>query len=61
MLLYVQTWLPLLMVTLTAAIFFGPTFSMWFLFSNESAFVFNLNVMFPEVVFQPSLGYAMGI
>ena len=23
MLLYVQTWLPLLMVTLTAAIFFG--------------------------------------
>lgn len=43
------------------SIFFGPTFSMWFMFSNESAFVFNLNVMFPNVVFQPSLGYAMGI
>jgi hypothetical protein len=43
------------------SIFFGPTFSMWFMFSNESAFVFNLNVMLPNVVFQPSLGYAMGI
>jgi hypothetical protein len=43
------------------SIFFGPTFTMMFMFSNESAFVFNLNLMFPEVTFQPSLGYAMGI
>jgi hypothetical protein len=43
------------------SIFFGPTLTMMFLFSNESAFVFNLNVMFPDVTFQPSLGYAMGI
>jgi hypothetical protein len=31
------------------------------MFSNESGIVFNLNVMFPAVVFQPSIGYAMGI
>jgi hypothetical protein len=43
------------------AIFFGPAFSMWFMFSNESALVFNVNVMLPNVVIQPSLGYAMGI
>ena len=43
------------------SIFFGPTLSMWFMFSNESAFVFNLNVMLPNVTFQPSIGYAMGI
>jgi hypothetical protein len=43
------------------SIFFGPALSMWFMFSNESALVFNLNVTFPTVVFQPSLGYAMGI
>jgi hypothetical protein len=43
------------------AIFFGPTFTLQYLFSNESAFVFNLNVMLPNVVFQPSIGYAMGI
>jgi hypothetical protein len=43
------------------AIFFGPTLTMMFMFSNESALVFNLNLMFPDVTFQPSLGYAMGI
>jgi hypothetical protein len=43
------------------AIFFGPTFTVMHMFSNESAVVFNLNVMLPNVVFQPSIGYAMGI
>ena len=43
------------------SVFFGPTLTLQYLFSNESAFVFNLNVMFPSVVFQPSIGYAMGI
>ncbi|HVR20343.1 MAG TPA: hypothetical protein VMS65_11620, partial [Polyangiaceae bacterium] len=42
-------------------IFFGPTLTLQHMFSNESAIVFNLNVMFPNVVFQPSIGYAMGI
>jgi hypothetical protein len=43
------------------SIFFGPTMTMMFLFSNESAMVFNLNVMLPTVTFEPSIGYAMGI
>jgi hypothetical protein len=43
------------------AIFFGPALTLMHMFSNESAIVFNLNVMFPAVVFQPSIGYAMGI
>ena len=42
-------------------IFFGPTLTIQHMFSNESAIVFNLNVMFPNVVFQPSIGYAMGL
>jgi hypothetical protein len=42
-------------------IFFGPTLSTWFMLSNESAIIFNMNLMLPGVVFQPSLGYAMGI
>jgi len=43
------------------SVFFGPTLTLMHMFSNESAFVFNLNVMFPAVVFEPSIGYAMGI
>ena len=43
-----------------SSIFFGPALALWFMFTNESAFVFNLDVMLPEVVFEPSLGYAMG-
>lgn len=41
--------------------FFGPTLMMVFALSNESAVVFNLNAMLPEVVFEPTIGYAMGL
>jgi hypothetical protein len=34
---------------------------MVFALANDSAIVFNLNTMFPDVVFQPTLGYAMGL
>jgi hypothetical protein len=30
-------------------------------FSNDSAMIFNLNIMLPDVVIQPSLGYVMAI
>jgi hypothetical protein len=41
--------------------FFGPTLHTVFALANDSAIVFNLNVMFPDVVFQPSLGYEMAL
>ncbi|HEY3496493.1 MAG TPA: hypothetical protein VGK73_17460, partial [Polyangiaceae bacterium] len=41
--------------------FFGPALMMVFALSNDSALVFNLNTLFPDVVFQPTLGYAMGL
>jgi hypothetical protein len=41
--------------------FFGPSLMMVFALANDSAIVFNLNTMFPDVVFEPTLGYAMGL
>jgi hypothetical protein len=41
--------------------FFGPTLHTVFALANDSAIVVNVNVMFPDVVFQPSLGYEMGL
>lgn len=41
--------------------FFGPSLMMVFAITNESAIIFNLNTMFPDVVFEPTLGYAMGL
>jgi hypothetical protein len=41
--------------------FFGPTLHTVFALANDSAIVFNLNVMFPDVVFEPTLGYEMAL
>ena len=41
--------------------FFGPALMLVFAVSNDSAIVFNLNTMFPDVVFEPTLGYAIGL
>jgi hypothetical protein len=41
--------------------FFGPALMLVFALANDSAIVFNLNTMFPDVVFEPTLGYAMGL
>ncbi len=41
--------------------FFGPTLHMVFALANDSAIVFNLNVMFPDTVFEPTLGYEIGL
>lgn len=41
--------------------FFGPTLHSVFALANDSAIVFNLNVMFPDVVFEPTLGYEMAL
>jgi len=39
--------------------FFGPTLQTMYAFSNDSGMMFNIDVMLPDVVLQPSLGYAM--
>jgi hypothetical protein len=41
--------------------FFGPALKLMFAISNESAVVLNLNTMFPNVTFQPTLGYELGL
>jgi hypothetical protein len=43
------------------SIFFGPTIGFVTALSNESGIQFNLNLMFPEVVIEPSVGYVMGL
>ncbi|MFO7180767.1 MAG: hypothetical protein DIU78_018845 [Pseudomonadota bacterium] len=42
-------------------LFFGPTAHVLYALSNESAIAFTLNVMLPDVVFQPSVGYQLGL
>jgi len=41
--------------------FFGPTLHTVFALANDSAIVFDFVVMFPDVVFQPSLGYELAL
>jgi hypothetical protein len=41
--------------------FFGPTLHTVFALANDSAIIVNINVMFPDVVFQPTLGYEMAL
>lgn len=41
--------------------FFGPTIGYIIAFSNEAALSFNVNVMFPDLVFEPTVGYVMGL
>lgn len=42
-------------------LFFGPTFMMRYAFSNESALVFTLNAMLPDVTLGATVGYAIGL
>jgi hypothetical protein len=44
-----------------APFFFGPTLTMLFALTNEAAIVVNINAMFPDITFEPSVGYQMGI
>jgi len=41
--------------------FFGPTVMLVYALSNESALVFNLTTMLPDVNFEPTVGYAFGL
>jgi hypothetical protein len=41
--------------------FFGPTLMLRYAFSNESAFVFTLNAMLPDVTLGATVGYAIGL
>jgi hypothetical protein len=41
--------------------FFGPTLTVIWAITNESGVVFNTNVMFPELVISPSVGYLLGL
>lgn len=44
-----------------AKFFAGPTFMVMYALSEESAIVGNMNVMFPDLVFAPSVGYMLGL
>jgi hypothetical protein len=44
-----------------SAVFFGPTLMLRYAFSNESAFVFTLNAMLPDVTLGATVGYAIGL
>jgi hypothetical protein len=44
-----------------SVVFFGPTVMLRYAFSNESAFVFTLNAMLPDVALGATVGYAMGL
>jgi hypothetical protein len=41
--------------------FFGPALKLMFAISNEAAVVLNVNTMLPNVTFEPTLGYEMGL
>jgi hypothetical protein len=44
-----------------APFFFGPSLMLMYALSNESAFVFNFLVMLPDVTFEPTIGYQLGL
>jgi hypothetical protein len=44
-----------------AGLFFGPTIGFLYALANDQGIEFNLNVMFPDIAFEPSLGYVLGI
>lgn len=44
-----------------SALFFGPALGFYYALSDGHAFVFNANVMFPDVVVEPSIGYVLGL
>jgi len=44
-----------------SAVFFGPTIGAVYALANDSGIQLNLNFMLPDGVFQPSLGYVLGL
>jgi hypothetical protein len=44
-----------------SSFFIGPSLMMMFALSNEAAIVFNLTAMLPDLAFEPTLGYQMGL
>jgi hypothetical protein len=44
-----------------SAAFFGPTLGFVYALANDSGIQFNVNMMLPEVAFEPTLGYVMGL
>ncbi|HYO95070.1 MAG TPA: hypothetical protein VER33_11190 [Polyangiaceae bacterium] len=44
-----------------SSLFFGPTLGVMYVFSNHAALSLNVNVMFPDLVLQPSLGFMTGL
>jgi hypothetical protein len=44
-----------------APFFFGPSIQLMYAITNESAFIFNFTAMLPDVTFEPSIGYQMGL
>lgn len=45
----------------SSSLFFGPTLGYIYALSDGHALQLNLNVMFPDVVFEPSIGYTIGL
>jgi hypothetical protein len=44
-----------------APFFFGPSAHLMYALSNDSALVFNFTVMLPDVNFEPTIGYELGL
>ena len=44
-----------------SSFFIGPSLMMMFALSNEAAIVFNVTAMLPDLAFEPTLGYQMGL
>jgi hypothetical protein len=42
-------------------LFFGPSLKLMLAVKNDSAIVLSLNTMFPNVTFEPTLGYELGL
>jgi hypothetical protein len=44
-----------------AGFFFGPSLMLIYALANDSALVFNLTAMLPDVTFSPTIGYELGL
>jgi hypothetical protein len=44
-----------------SGVFFGPTIGFLFAIANDQGIQANLNVLFPDVAFEPSVGYVFGL
>lgn len=44
-----------------SGLFIGPTIGFLYALANDSGIAANVNVMFPDVAFEPSIGYVLGL